>query len=137
MKTISATKGEFVNLINGLFTVQELKGKKFSLAVSKNLTILKKELKPLESAGVPSEEFMVLAKQVNELANENSTDSKEKIEKLEADNKELVDARRIQMDEVTDLMSEETSIELQLMAENDLPEDITAKQINSLEKIIE
>ena len=40
MKTINATKGELVNLINGLFAVQDLKGKKFSLSVSKNIKIL-------------------------------------------------------------------------------------------------
>ena len=31
--TINTTKGELVNTINGLFAVQELKGKKFSLVV--------------------------------------------------------------------------------------------------------
>ena len=35
MKKINATKQEFVDLINGLLQVQELKGKKFSLLVSK------------------------------------------------------------------------------------------------------
>ena len=30
---INATKGEFVNLVNGLFAVQDLKGKKFGLVV--------------------------------------------------------------------------------------------------------
>ena len=37
MTTINATKGEFVNLINGLFAVSELKGKDFSLTVSENI----------------------------------------------------------------------------------------------------
>ena len=68
MKTINGTKGELVNIINGLFAVQNLKGKEFSLTVSKNIAILKKELKDLEDAGKPSDEFLKLAEQVNEIA---------------------------------------------------------------------
>ena len=73
-------------MINGLFAVQELKGKKFSLTVSKNIVILQKALKELEEAGKPSEEFMKLAKEVNELANLNNEDSKDKIDTLEKEN---------------------------------------------------
>ena len=40
MKTITDTKGELVNIINGLYGVQSLKGKKFSL-----LQKMKKKLK--------------------------------------------------------------------------------------------
>ena len=45
MTTINATKGELVNLVNGLFSIQELKGKKFGIVVSKNLTTLEEKLK--------------------------------------------------------------------------------------------
>ena len=86
MTTINATKGEFVNLINGLFQVQELKGKKFGLVVSKNITILKKSLKHLEDLGKPSEEFMKLAMEVNEISTKDPENSKEKIDKLEKEN---------------------------------------------------
>ena len=136
MTTIKAKKGEFVNIINGLFSVQELKGKKFSLTVSRNISILQKALKDLEEAGKPSEEFMELASEVNQLANANSEDSKEKINKLEEENKKLVDERRTQMDKVTKMMEEEIEVKLNLFKEDILPEDITAKQINNLIKII-
>ena len=137
MTTINATKGEFVNLINGLFTVQELKGKKFSLTVSKNITILQKELKDLEEFGKPSKEFMELAQKVNGIANEEADDSKERIDKLESENKNLVEKRRAQIDEVAKLMEDEIKLDLHILSEDILPEDITAKQIKSLEKIIE
>jgi hypothetical protein len=137
MTTITATNGELVNLINGLFTVQELKGKKFGLAVSKNTTILKKELKPLEVMGTPSDEFMKLAEKVNEIANAGAENSKEVIDTLEKDNEELVVSRREQMDKVTALMLEETSVELHMISELNLPEEISATQINSIIKIIE
>ena len=137
MTTITATKGELVNLINGLFAVQELKGKKFGLAVSKNLIILKKELKELEEIGKPSEEFMKLAEQVNMIANSESETSKEEIATLEKENEVLVKQRRDQLDIVTRMMTEEMSVELNTLSENMLPEEISANQINQIIKIIE
>ena len=137
MTTITATKGELVNLINGLFQVQELKGKKFGLAVSKNIKILKDELQDLEDMGKPSEEFMALAAQVNEIANGGSEDSKEVIDNLEKENEVLVKERREQMDKVTILMKDELSVELNTVPESTLPEEISAAQINNIIKIIE
>ena len=136
MTTINATKAEFVNLINGLFQVQELKGKKFGLAVSKNIVTLKKELQHLEELGKPSEEFMELAMKVNEISQKDPENSKVEIDKLEKENEELVKLRREQMDNVTELMKDEMSVELKTISEKVLPEEITAKQINSIEKII-
>ena len=136
MKTINATKGELVNLINGLFAVQDLKGKKFSLSVSKNIKILQEELKDLETAGKPTKEFLELADTVNIIANEGAEDSQAKILALEEDNKELVESRRKQLEDVTAMMEESTSVKLEPILESVLPEDITAKQINNIEKII-
>jgi DNA replicative helicase MCM subunit Mcm2 (Cdc46/Mcm family) len=87
--------------------------------------------------GKPSEEFMVLASQVNEIANEGAEDSKEVIDNLEKENEVLVTARREQMDKITVLMEEEVSVSLNTLAESTLPEDISAAQINSIIKIIE
>ena len=137
MTTISATKGEFVNTINGLFAVQELPGKDFGLVVSKNITILKESLKDLENAGKPSEEFMALAEKVNVLANENSEDSKDRIQKLQDENEELVKARKNQMDALTIVMEEEMEVEVYMISEDILPDNVTAKQINQLEKLME
>ena len=136
MTTIKAKKGEFVNIINGLFAVQELKGKMFSLTVSKNIVILQKALKDLEEAGKPSDKFMKLAEEVNQLANLNSEDSKSKIETLEKDNEDLVKDRQEQMEKVKVMMEEEIEVKLNVFEETILPEEITAKQINNLIKII-
>jgi len=136
MKTINATKGELVNLINGLFAVQDLKGKKFGLSVSKNIKTLQEKLKDLESAGKPTKEFLELAEQVNVIANEGAEDSEAKILALEEDNKELVESRRKQLEDVTAMMAKSTSVKLEPILESVLPEDITAKQINNIEKII-
>ena len=136
-KTIKATKGELVNIINGLFSVQELKGKKFSLVVSKNIAILQETLKEVEDAGKPSEEFMVLATQVNEIANKNEEDAKDQIDNLEKENQELVNSRRVQMDKVTKMLEKEASIDLYIITEDVLPEEVTAQQITKIIKIIE
>ena len=136
MTTINATKGEFVNLINGLFQVQELKGKKFGLVISKNIITLKKELEHLEDLGKPSEEFMKLAQKVNEISTIDPENSKTEIDKLEKENEELVTLRREQMENVTELMKDTMSIKLKTVSEKLLPEDITAQQINNIEKII-
>jgi len=139
MKTITDTKGELVNIINGLYGVQALKGKKFSLTVSKNISILTEALKDLEKAGKPSDEFMKLAEQVNEIStnSENEEEAKKQIDKLEEENKELVGVRRSQMDKVQVMMEEEASVELHIISEDILPEDITAQQLNKMIKIIE
>ena len=138
MKTINATKGEFVNLINGLYQVQEVKGKTFSLNVSKNISILHEKLKDVEKAGTPTEEFLALAKQVNEIAGKESEENAKKlVDKLEEENKELVDSRKAQLDKVAEMMKEEIKIKLHILTEESLPEDITAKQINNIVKIIE
>ena len=137
MKTITGSKQEFITIINGLFSVQELKGKEFSLVVSKNIEILRNSLKDLEEQGKPSDEFMKLAEQVNAIAEENAEGAKEAIQQIEKDNQELVDARRDQMDKITESMKEEITIDLNIISENLLPEDITAKQINMIIKITE
>jgi septal ring factor EnvC (AmiA/AmiB activator) len=137
MKTINATKQEFVDIINGLFAVQDLQGKEFSLLVSKNIHILQKNLKDIQEAGKPSEEFLSLAQQVNEIANANEDNSKEQIDALEKENKELVESRKEQMDKVADLLKANIELTLHILPEAVLPEEVTAKQINSIITIIE
>ena len=136
MTTINATKGEFVSLINGLFQVQELKGKKFGLVINKNITTLKDELQHLEDLGKPSEEFMELAMKVNEISAKDPENSKEEIDKLEKENEELVRSRREQLEKVQERMTETMTINLDTISEKFLPEDITARQISNIEKII-
>ena len=70
------------------------------------------------------------------LNKKNKEDSKEQIDALEKENEELVKSRREQMDSVNKMMEDSIEIELHTLIEECLPEDITAKQINSIEKII-
>jgi len=138
MKTIKGTKQELVDIFNGLFLVQELPGKKFSLVVSKNIATIQEALKDVEEVGKPSKEFMVIAEQVNKIASSlPEEDAKKQIDELEKENEELIDARREQMSKVEEMMSDSIEVELQIISEEVLPETITAQQINKIIKIIE
>ncbi len=126
--------GEFVTLFNGLTAVQQLKGVKFGLLVSKNIRVIQEELKDIEEASKPTEEFLELSQKMHVLMNEKNDEA---IAKLEEDNKELVDARKEQLEEVDKLLLEETEIELHAIPEDCLPTDITGEQIINIDKIIE
>ena len=73
---------------------------------------------------------------VNELTKNNSEDSQEEINKLEKENETLVKERREQMEKVNKVMQDKMSIKLVTISEDILPDDISAKQINNIEKII-
>ncbi len=126
--------GEFVELFNGLTSVQKLKGVKLGLLVSKNIRIIQEELKDIEEASKPSDAFLELSQKVQVLMNQ---DKKDEIADLEKENAELVQSRKDQLEEVDKLLLEETEIELHAIPEDCLPADITGEQIINIDKIIE
>ena len=136
MTTINGTKQEFVDLINGLFAAQEVEGKDFALTISKNISILREELKDVEEKAQPSEEFLKVAREVNKIAQDDKEGAEEKIAKLEKDNEEIVTARRMQLANIQLSLKDEISVELYMLSKDILPDNITAKQINQLEKLI-
>ena len=137
MTTINGTKQEFVDLINGLFAAQEVEGKDFALTISKNISILREELKDVEEKAQPSEEFLKVAREVNKIAQDDKEGAEEKIAKLEKDNEKIVTARRMQLANIQLSLKDEMSVELYMLSKDILPDNVTAKQINQLEKIIE
>lgn len=126
--------GEFVELFNGLTAVKNLKGVKFGLLVSKNVRIIQEELKDIEEASKPTEEFLELSHKMQVLMNQKDDEA---IAKLEEENKELVEERKAQLSEIDKLLLEETEIELHAIPEDCLPTDITGEQIINIDKIIE
>ena len=134
MTKVELQNGQFVDLINGLFAVQNLKGVKFGLLVSKNIRVLQDELDHLEEAARPSNEFVELSTKVNALMAEDKADE---IKKLEEKNAKLVEARKAQLTELEELLKEDTKISLYSIPEDCLPEDITGEQIINIDKIIE
>jgi len=132
----TCTNRELADLLVGLYGVQELKGLKFAIQISKNIKMLKDELQHIDDATKPTAEFLELAAKVNALQEKNEVDSREKIEALEEENKELVDARKVQIEEFNSLLEETLEIELYKISEEDLPENITGKQLSDIQLII-
>ena len=126
--------GEFVELFNGLAAVQQLKGVKFGLLISKNVRIIQDELSYLEEASKPTKEFVDLSVKINQLMNEKKQDE---VKMLEEENAKLIQERKDQVAEVDKLMQEEVEIELLPIPESCLPADISGEQIMNIDKIIE
>ena len=137
METLKITKNEAVNLYNGLIDVKDVKNKQFALKVAKNINIIREALKDIEEAGMPSEEFVALTHKVQAIMKKDPENGHEDIQKLEDENKELVEKRKEQLNIVNQKLAEDCELELNIFSEDSLPEDITAKQINNIVKIIE
>ena len=134
MTKTTLTNQELVDLANGLHTVKDLKGVSFALAVAKNLENIAKELKHIDDASKPTEEFLKVAEQIQTLAKEQNQE--EAIRKLEEDNMHLTEERKKQLDEVSNLLKEESSVDIHTIYANKLPGDISADQIMKINKII-
>ena len=127
MLTLKTNNREVVELMNGLYNVQNLEGKAFGLAVSKNIKIVQNELQELEKASNPSEEFLVLSKQAILVKDDEAA-----IKALEDENPLVVQDRKDQLDMLDKMLEEEIEISLHTIEENALPNNITASQIASL-----
>ena len=132
-KKLETTCGELVDLMNGHFGVQDVPGKDFALIISRNMKVLQKTLEHVEKVGKPSEEFLKFAQNMNKLQQANA---KEALEETEKQNSELIAARKLQMEKVQELLKEKGEAELEIIPKNLLPDNISAKQLNNLEKII-
>ena len=133
---ITAKKGKFVDLINGLYQVKALPGKKLGLVVSKNILAIKTSLQELEDLSTPSAEFLELAAKMNEVANSGEDTVKEDMQLLEDENEELVTARKAQIEVLKEALEEDLELDLTYIEEIELPEGITAEQIMGINMII-
>jgi septal ring factor EnvC (AmiA/AmiB activator) len=138
MTKIKAKNQELIDLLQSLYAVQDLKGVSFAIAVTKNIDKLQKDLQYLEDAAKPTEEFQKIVDEVNTISNTEKDEevAKTKIAEIEKEHEVLVEERKAQLDEVAKVLEEETEIELTTINRNSLPQDITAKQIGALKKII-
>jgi len=138
MEFTKHTNRELADLMQGLMSVKDLKGVRFSLQVTKNINLIKSELEHIEEAAKPSEEFLELAKQVQviEASDKSVDDKKAEVEKIEKDNAKLVEDRKKQIDEFNNMLEDEIEVSLFKISEKHLPEDITAQQIMSINIII-
>jgi hypothetical protein len=134
MKKFNLTNRQLLNLYKGLEAVKDMKGSRFAVLVGKNMKELKFILDPIEKAAIPTPEFQELSVKVHELLKDEKS---EEIETLEEENKELIDARKQQMDEINDLLDASAEVSLHPIKEEQLPEEITGEQVEHLLEIIE
>jgi len=128
-----ATNRSLLNLYKGLEAVKSIKGARFAVLVGKNIKELRNILDPLEQAAVPGLEFQELSVEMQKYIEE---ENQEAIEKLEADNTELIDQRKQQLADVETLLDNEIEVQLHPIREDQLPEDITGEQVEKLLQLI-
>ena len=75
-------KGNFLNLLRGLFKIIHYKGKDLSFIIADNLLILQKELDGLIFDD-PSEDYKLLVMKAQEIAKSEDDDAQDRVKQLE------------------------------------------------------
>ena len=131
-----AKKSDFVEILQGLFQVKDLKGKKFSLIAAKNIELIQDALKDLEDQGKPSDEFVELSIKMRALMQSTEPDAKDKMQILEEENSTLIETRKAQIDDIKEKLKEEVELDITLVEKEDLPEDISMEQLMGINKLL-
>lgn len=152
-------KKDVIKLYNALNSINGLKGVKFNYAVAKNKRILENERGAMEKALEQSDEFKKYESERVELCikyaekdkkgnpvmvnnNYKIEEKKEKtfekeFEKLQKEHKSSIKEREKQFEEYNKLLEEKVEIKLHKIKEEDIPEDITTNQLDSIFDILE
>ena len=128
-------KQDLVNLLQSLQSIENLKGVKLAVAVQKNYQIIGDALKDIETKAIPTEEFMLLATEMQKYDMEKQAEEVKEKEAL-PENIKLIAERKSQLDEVQELLKGEIELELALLSEKDLPSDISGKEVASIALIL-
>ena len=128
-------KQDLVNLLQSLQSIENLKGVKLAVAVRKNYQIIGEALADIEKKAIPTEEFMLLATEMQKYDMETQVEEVKEKEAL-PENVKLIAERKTQLDEVQALLQQEIELDLALLSEKDLPSEITGKELSSIALII-
>lgn len=129
--TESVKVQDAVDMLQALYSVQEVGDLEFAKRVTATTTSIEKVLKPLDDTMRPSREFEELAKLVNEAQGDETV-----IKELEEKNAALVEERKKQIESVEDMLKEEISVDLTYIEEDILPKTLNAKQLKGLQRLI-
>lgn len=122
-----------IELYKGLDAVKKHKGARFSIIVARNVKELEQVLREYENIAQPSDEFIALSNEAHRLA---EAEDAEGIKKLEEENADLIDARKVQLKKLDKAMEKLVEINLQTIKEAQLPEDVTPEEIVPLLPIL-
>ena len=129
--TEAITVQEAVDILQALYSVQEIGNLEFAKRVVASTNSIEKVLKPLDETMRPSKEFEELAKLVNEAQGDDA-----KIQELEEKNEALVDERKKQIEAVKDMLEDTITVDLTYIGEDVLPKTLNAKQLKGLQRLI-
>jgi len=130
---VTATNREFLNMYKVLHETRGEKGVKYALIVIKNCEVIKNHLDALEAKAAPSQEFIELAIEAKKFI---ESEDEAGLKAFEEENKELVEARKKQLDEVNAELDLEATLELKMINEKILPESLSAEQLEMIFKLI-
>ena len=133
-KKVTLANKEILQIFQGLHAVSNIQGSRFAILVAKNMKEMRKVLDPIDQKALPSQEFQELSVEMNKLI---EAEDGEAIEKLEADNTELIEERKKQLEAVNEELENDSDVYIYKIKEEQLPEEITGEQLQSLLQIIE
>jgi hypothetical protein len=133
MVHVTATNREFLNIFKTLNETRSTKGVTYAKAVIKNSEVIKAHLDPIENDAKPSEAFMVLSLEAQKYI---ESEDSEGLKKFEEEHSEVIEERKKQMELVNSKLNETSTLELKVINETNLPEDISAEQLETIIKII-
>lgn len=134
MTYLTATNREFLTLLKGLEGVKNVKGTRFAFVVSKNIKELTNHLRSINEAAIPTEAFQEVSRKAMLLAEQENAEA---IQKLEEEHADLIEERKAQMEAVNDMLNEETKVAVEMIREDQLPEDLTTEQLLPLLMLIQ
>lgn len=156
---IKDTREYFLNLYEQLSYLGQLKGARFTFAVSKNKQILQVELDKIREMSQMTAEYKVYEAErvaINKKYAEKDSESKPIIEnknykitnankkafekemaELKEKNKDLIEAREKQSIEIAEYARAEILLDLKSIPLKFIPEDITVDQMDILAKLIQ
>ncbi len=132
---ITATNQVFLNLFKALQDSKECKGLDFAKAVISNSEIIKNHLQYIEDMVVPTEEFITLSIEAKKYMDAEDLESLQKMEAKE-ENAGVIAARKEQLANADAELKKESTLELAIIKEADVPKDISVANYEVMKVII-
>lgn len=132
---ITTTNQILLNLYKALQDSKECKGLDFAKAVISNSEIIKDHLQYIEDMAVPSEEFIQISVEAKKYIDAEDMESLQKME-AEENNAAIIQTRKTQLEAVQAELAKETTLELAIIKEEDLPKDISVANYEVMKVII-
>jgi len=151
------TRNELINFLQNLPKYKNAKGTKFNYAIRKNEKAIQLEVDDFYDMEKPEEAFINYDKARIEIckkyAEKDEKDQpviengnykildqenfKEEINKLQEENKEVIENRRKQVDDLNAFLAEESDIKICKVKLSDIPADLTGQDIENIFPMIE